>query len=103
MIGNGAPAANRGGAAPHAVSGVVEGLTISRWIPPQRVHRMVQYSAPARPEMMRRTASEALQSGQAESNGVACRVCSGKGSEIRPASGRPAVPPVALTDWQTAA
>ena len=92
-----------GGAAPYAVSGAVEGLTISRWIPPQRVHRMVQYSAPARPGMMRSTASEALQSGQFESTGVACRVCSGTASEIRPASGRPPVLPVALTDSQTAA
>ena len=77
--------------APYAVSGAVEGLTISRWIPPQRVHRMVQYSAPARPGMMRRTASEALQSGQFESTGVACRICSGGGREIWPA-----VPPPAL-------
>jgi hypothetical protein len=44
-----------GGAAPYAVSGAVEGLTISRWTPPQRMQRMVQYSAPARPGMMRRT------------------------------------------------
>ena len=69
----------------YAVSGAVEGLTISRWIPPQRVQRMVQYSAPARPGMMRRTASEALQSGQFDSTGVACRVCSGRGREMRPA------------------
>ena len=52
------------GGAPYAVSGAVEGLMISRWTPPQRVQRMVQYSAPARPGMMLRTESEALQSGQ---------------------------------------
>ena len=98
-----APAAMAAGGAPYAVSGAVEGLTISRWIPPQRVQRMVQYSAPARPGMMRRTASEALQSGQFESTGVACRVCSGRGREIRPASAWPAVPSVALTDSRTAA
>jgi hypothetical protein len=46
---------------------------------------MVQYSAPARPGMMRSTASAALQSGQFESCGVACRVASGEGSESRPA------------------
>ena len=51
-------------------------LTIARWIPPQRVQRMVQYSAPARPGMMRRTASEAPQSGQLDRAGVACRICS---------------------------
>ena len=67
----------------YAVNGAVEGLTISRWMPPQRVQRMVQYSAPARPGMMRSTASAALQSGQAESTGVAARVCSGSGSESR--------------------
>jgi hypothetical protein len=89
-------------AAPYAISGAVEGLTISRWIPPQRVQRMVQYSAPERPGMMRRTESEALQSGQFESTGVACRICSDKGSESRPASGR-AVPLGALTDSRTAA
>ena len=86
-----------------AVSGAVEGLTISRWIPPQRVHRMVQYSAPARPGMMRRTESEALQSGQLKSTGVACRVCSGRGTEIRPSGAWPVVPPAALTDSRTAA
>jgi hypothetical protein len=64
---------------------------------------MVQYSAPARPGMMRSTASEAVQSGQFASTGVAWRVCSGRGSAIRPASGRPAVPSLALTDSQTAA
>ena len=37
---------------------------------------MVQYSAPARPGMMRRTASEAPQSGQLDSAGVACSICS---------------------------
>ena len=76
---------------------------ISRWMPPQRVHRMVQYSAPARPGMMRRTASEAVQSGQFESAGVACRVCSGRGREIRLAGAWPAVLPLAPTDSQTAA
>jgi hypothetical protein len=40
---------------------------------------MVQYSAPPRPGMMRRTASDALQSGQLDSAGVACRICSGCG------------------------
>ncbi len=74
------------------------GLMISRWIPPQRVHRMVQYSAPARPGMMRRTASEALQSGQFESAGVACRVCSGRGREIRPAGARPASPALRIRE-----
>jgi hypothetical protein len=76
------------GTAPYAVSGAVGGLTTSRWIPPQRVHRMVQYSAPARPGMMRSTASAALQSGQLESVGVACRVAAGKGREIRLAVSR---------------
>ena len=90
-------------AAPYAISGAVEGLTISRWIPPQRVHRMVQYSAPARPGMMRRTESEALQSGQLKSTGVACRVCSGRGTEIRPSGAWPVVPPAVLTDSRTAA
>jgi hypothetical protein len=85
------------------VSGVAEGLMISRWMPPQRVHRMVQYSAPARPGMMRRTESAALQSGQFESTGVACRVCSGRGREIRLAGAWPVVPPVALMDSRTAA
>jgi hypothetical protein len=98
VIGNRAPAATAAGDVPHAVSGAVAGLMISRWMPPQRVQRMVQYSAPARPGMMRRTESEALQSGQLESTGVACRVCSGRGREIRLA-----VPPVALTDSRTAA
>jgi hypothetical protein len=97
------PAAVAAGGAPYAVSGAVEDLTISRWTPPQRVHRMVQYSAPERPGMMRRTESEALQSGQFESTGVACRVCSGRGKEIRLAGAWPAVPPVALTDSRTAA
>jgi len=87
----------------YAGSGVAEGLMISRWMPPQRVHRMVQYSAPARPGMMRRTESAALQSGQLESTGVACRVCSGRGREIRLAGAWPGVPPVALTDSRTAA
>ena len=72
----------RFGTATYAVSGAVEGLTTSRWIPPQRVHRMVQYSAPARPGMMRSTASAALQSGQFASVGVACRVAAGRGKEI---------------------
>src|SRR4029078_8255939 len=64
---------------------------------------MVQYSAPARPVMMRRTASEALQSGPVESVGVACRVCSGETSESRPAIARPDVALLLLTDWRTAA
>jgi len=34
-----------------------EGLTISRWIPPHVVHRIVQYSDPARPAMTRMIAS----------------------------------------------
>jgi hypothetical protein len=55
---------------------------------------MVQYSASARPGMMLSTASEALQSGQFESTGVACRVCSGRGREI---------PPAMLRDSRTAA
>ncbi|MGY2903991.1 hypothetical protein ACVWVY_003012 [Bradyrhizobium sp. URHC0002] len=76
---------------------------ISRWTPPQRVQRMVQYSAPARPEMMLRIESEALQSGQFESCGVACRVCSGRGREIRPASAWPVVASVAVRDLRTAA
>jgi hypothetical protein len=92
-----------GTVAPYAVTGAAAALTISRWTPPQRVHRMVQYSAPARPVMMRRTASEALQSGQFASTGVACRVCSGRGMEIRPASGWPPGPPAALTDSRTGA
>jgi hypothetical protein len=45
---------------------------------------MVQYSAPARPGMMRSTESAALQSGQFSKTGVACSVCSGEGSEMRP-------------------
>ena len=87
-----------GGAPPQTVIGTAVALMMSRWIPPQRVHRMVQYSAPARPGMMRSTAREAVQSGQVESTGVACRVRSGRGMEIRPE-----VPPVALTDSRTAA
>ena len=96
-------AALAAGGAPYAVSGAVEGLMISRWTPPQRVQRMVQYSAPARPGMMLRTESEALQSGQFESSGVACRVCLGRGREIRPASAWPVVPSVAARDSRTAA
>lgn len=71
---------------------------ISRWIPPHRVQRMVQYSAPARPGMIRSTASEAVQSGQFESTGVACRICSGRETETWPV-----VPALAPTDSQTAA
>ena len=97
------PTALAPGCAPYAGSGAAEGLMISRWMPPQRVHRMVQYSAPARPGMMRRTESAALQSGQLESTGVACRVCSGRGREIRLAGAWPAVLPLAPTDSQTVA
>jgi|EndMetStandDraft_8_1072994.scaffolds.fasta_scaffold84817_3 hypothetical protein len=97
------PAVMAARGAPHAVSGAVAGFTISRWTPPQRVQRMVQYSVPARPGMTRRTASEALQSGQFESSGVACRVCSGSGMEIWPASGLVAVSPLALRDSRTGA
>lgn len=63
-------------------------------MPPQRVQRMVQYSAPARPGMMRSTESAALQSGQLSSTGVARNVCSGEGSEMRPGSA-----PAVLTGW----
>ena len=84
------------GLEPYAVSGAVEGLTTSRWIPPQRMHRMVQYSAPARPGMMRSTASAALQSGQFASVGVACRVAAGRGKVIWFAA-----PP--SMDWRSAA
>src|SRR6516164_1516686 len=35
-------------------------------MPPQRVQRMVQYSEPARPAMMRSTASRPLHSGQVD-------------------------------------
>src|SRR5438445_9864925 len=54
-------------------------LTMSRWMPPQRVQRMVQYSAPARPGMMRSTARAALHCGQFD---IACRdgSCVGLGS-----------------------
>jgi hypothetical protein len=45
-------------------AGAWEGLTISRWIPPHLVHRIVQYSDPAFPAMMHRIASRASQSGQ---------------------------------------
>jgi hypothetical protein len=45
-------------------AGAREGLTISRWIPPHLVHRIVQYSDPALPAMMHRIASGASQSGQ---------------------------------------
>jgi hypothetical protein len=41
-------------------------LTISRWIPPHRVHRIVQYSDPAFPAMTDRIASRALQPGQSD-------------------------------------
>jgi hypothetical protein len=41
-------------------------LTISRWTPPHLVHRIVQYSDPAFPAMMRRIASRASQSGQSD-------------------------------------
>src|ERR1700750_2693908 len=37
---------------------------MSRWMPPQWVHRMVQYSAPARPPITRSTRSWPSQSGQ---------------------------------------
>src|SRR6202521_6291757 len=47
-----------------ATIGSGEALTISRWMPPQRVHRMVQYSQPARPPITRSTTRLALQSGQ---------------------------------------
>jgi hypothetical protein len=53
--------------------------------------------------MMLRTESEALQSGQFESSGVACTVCSGRGREIRPASAWPVVPSLAVRDSRTAA
>jgi hypothetical protein len=45
-------------------AGAQEGLTISRWTPPHRVHRIVQYSDPAFPAMTRRIAIWASQSGQ---------------------------------------
>src|SRR5689334_23746979 len=48
--------------------------TMSRWMPPQRVQRMVQYSQPprpARPGMIFSTARLALHSGQAERAGRA--------------------------------
>ena len=51
----------------YADAGKGEGLTISRWMPPQRVHRMVQYSDPARPPITRRTANGPLHSGQSDS------------------------------------
>src|ERR1700754_3497158 len=47
-------------------------LTILRWMPPQRVHRMVQYShppRPARPGMMLSTTRPALHCGQADVTG----------------------------------
>src|SRR6516225_8760443 len=40
------------------------GLTISRWMPPQRVQRMVQYSDPSRPGITRMTARPPRHSGQ---------------------------------------
>ena len=45
----------------------VEALTISRWIPPHLVHRIVQYSEPDRPGMTRITARCALHAGQLDS------------------------------------
>src|SRR6476620_6651344 len=48
------------------------GWTMSRWIPPQHVHRMVQYShapRPARPGMMLITTSAALHCGQLDGRG----------------------------------
>ena len=47
-------------------AGAQEGLTISRWIPPHLVHRIVQYSDPALPAMTRRTAIWASQCGQSD-------------------------------------
>jgi hypothetical protein len=47
-------------------AGAREGLTISRWIPPHLVHRIVQYSDPAFPAMTRTIASRASQSGQSD-------------------------------------
>ena len=44
-----------------------EGLTSSRWMPPHLVHRMVQYSDPARPPMTRSTASPPPHCGQLDS------------------------------------
>ena len=41
-------------------------LTMSRWMPPHRMQRMVQYSDPARPAMTRNTRSWPSQSGQWE-------------------------------------
>ena len=40
---------------------------MSKWIPPQLVHLIVQYSQSDRPAMTRRTASRALHCGQLES------------------------------------
>lgn len=40
---------------------------MSRWIPPQLVHRIVQYSQPARPGMTRMTTSPASHCGQLDS------------------------------------
>lgn len=39
---------------------------MSRWMPPHFVQRMVQYSAPALPGMIRSTTSDALHRGQSD-------------------------------------
>src|SRR6202007_1326412 len=44
----------------------VRGLMMSRWMPPQRMQRSVQYSEPARPPITRITARLPGQSGQLE-------------------------------------
>src|SRR5215475_12939638 len=64
---------------------------MSRWMPPQRVQRKVQYSQPprpARPGMILSTTSPPLHSGQADSTGSAATAGSTSISGIRRSEGR---------------